>query len=134
MRKLRNSLLFVPFSLFLVIVLSGLTLPVHHVHPIELKQPIGESQRHSHDEAKPHQTGPSTYHEVHFVKLLSDDSFDASSRTDGISSFAHFIVAILPSTFELSTPTISPLQSPQFQRAERIPARDRCVLFCSFLI
>lgn len=134
MRKLRNSILFIPFSLFLAIVLLGLTLPVHHVHLIEYKQPNDETQNHGHDEAEPHQTGRSTYHEVHFVKLLSDDSFNASSRTDGISSIAHFIVVIVPSTIEFSTPTISSIQSPQFQRAHRLVARDKCVLFCSFLI
>ncbi len=123
-----------PFSLFLAVVLSGLTLPVHHVHPIEHKQPLGESQRHGNDEAKPHQTGLSTYHEIHFVKLLSDDSFNASRSIDGISSIAHFNIAIVPSTIDFSDATISSIQSSQFQRAEKIPAQDKCVLFRSFLI
>ncbi len=134
MRKLRSNILFIPFSVFLAVVLSGLTLPIHHVHAIEHKQPLGETQRHGHEEAEPHQTSPSTYHEIHFVKLLSEDSFNASSPTDGISSIAHFNIAIVPSTIDFSAPTISSIQSSPFQGAEKIPARDRCVLFCSFLI
>ena len=134
MRKLRNNILFIPFSLFLSVVLSGLTVAVHHTHPIEYKQRSSETDSHNHDQAKLNRTGPSTYHEVHFVKLLSDDSFNTSSRTEGISSIAHFIVAILPRTIKFSTPIISSIQSPQYQSSDAFPARDKCVLFCSFLI
>ncbi len=134
MRRLRNTILFIPFSLFLAVIVSGLTLPVHHIHLIEYKQPLGKAHSHNHHEAEANQTNPSTYHEIHFVKLLSDDSFNASSHTDGISPIGHFMAAISPSTIEFPTPIISSHQSPQFQRAERIPARDKCVLFCSFLI
>jgi len=133
MQKLRTKILFIPFSLFLAVVLSGLTLPIHHVHPIEYKQPLGETQSHRHDEAESNQTDPSTYHEVHFVKLLSDDSFNASSRADGISPLVH-LATILPSTIEFSIPTISSVLFTHFPMAERIPASDKCVLFCSFLI
>jgi hypothetical protein len=137
MSKARNHLLFIPTVFFLVVVLSGLTIPIHHIHSIEVAPSTSgnhHSDNHRHDAADAKSEAPSTYHEVHFVKLLSDDSFNALSRTAGISSIANSVVAILTSSIEFSALTISSIQSPQFQRSDTLPSGDKCVLFCSFLI
>ena len=134
MQDLRTNILFLPICLFLLMVLSGLSLQIHHVHPLEPAQPHDTAQRHGHDKAEPHQENPSTYHEVHYIKLLSDDSFNASSRNDGISPLARFFVAIVPTIIEFSYPTVSSSVSLLSQRHASLPARDTCALFCSYLI
>lgn len=134
MRSLRSNIFFLPICLFLLMVLSGLSIQIHHVHPLEPAQPRDTTQSHGHDENEPHQENPSTYHEVHYVKLLSDDSFNTSSRAGGISALVHFIVTIVPTIGEVSNPIASSSVSLLTQQHASLPAREKCALFCSYLI
>jgi hypothetical protein len=136
MSTIRNHKLFIPTLFFLVVVLSGLTLPVHHIHSIEVAPPISDdrhSDNHQHDAAETKNDAPSTYHEIHFVKLLSDDSFSASTCIDAFTWGIQF-VAILPGTVKLFDSPSSETLSFSLKDPSPPPSQDKCVLFCSFLI
>ena len=131
MRNLHTNICLIPVAIFLVVSLSGPTLVIHHDHPIEMA-PV-DSDGDKHDEAQAENNGPSTYHEVHFIKLLSEDSFNVSSCVEVVPT-THQLIAVLPFTLELSTSVLP--SAPLFSHKTNVhdPAGDKCVLFCSFLI
>ena len=135
MNKISNHIFFIPTLLFLVVVLSGMTIPIHHVHSIEVTPPISDehhSDNHGHDTAETTSDAPSTYHEVHFVKLLSDDSFNTSNHTDVTTRAIQFI-AIIPGKIAFLNSPSSDTLSFSLREPSPPPSQDKCVLFCSFL-
>lgn len=118
---------------FLLLALSGLTIPIHHEHSIE-RSPDPRAIQHSNNtKSVGVKTVPSTYHEIHLIKLGSSDSFDSSRKADHRAllktllrpAFDH--VEFSP-VYHLSS--IAILQT----NGTGPPSSDKCVLFCSFLI
>ena len=115
---------------FLLIAISGLTIAIHHEHPIG---DILTAHEHSQFDGLVVKTTPSTYHEVHFVKLLSGDSFNGSQKIECNTSLV-----------KLFTVHLDPLElSPVYHSASSAnidiketgpPSVDRNILNCSFLI
>lgn len=136
MNKISNHKLFIPTLLFLVVAISGLTLPIHHVHPIEVATPVSDdhhSDNHRHGESETTSDVPSTYHEVHFVKLLSNDNFSTSNRNDISIRVVQFLI-IIPGKIEFLDSPSSETISFSLKEPSPPPPQDKCVLFCSFLI
>jgi hypothetical protein len=117
----------------LLVGVSGVTFVIHHEHPIGTF--AEKHSAHSHDETATdkQESKPSTYHEVHFVKLGSDDNFTISPTTDCRVSLITLLVIHSPSFDSLSI-----LQSATFidiaAKETGPPSVDRCVLFCTFLV
>ena len=115
---------------FLLVAISGLTVAIHHEHTIgDLLDEHGQSQ---HDGLIV-KTTPSTYHEVHFVRLLSGDSFNGSQKIEFKTSLVKFFAV------HLDQLELSPAYHSSSLRNINIketgpPPVDKCVLFCSFLI
>src|SRR5206468_3540413 len=78
-------------------------------------------------------TTPHTYHEVHFIKLLSGDSFNGSQKIDFKNSFAKLFAVHLDSPEFASAHHTSTLANIDIKETGP-PSADKCVLFCSFLI
>lgn len=136
MSRISNHILFTPTLLFLVVVLSGMTLPIHHVHSIEVATPVSDdhhSDNHPHDETETKSDVPSTYHEVHFVKLLSDDNFSISKCIEAFSRVIQ-LMAIIPGKIAFIDSPSSETLSFSLKEPSLPPSQDKCVLFCSFLI
>ena len=137
MSKISDHIFFIPTLIFLVVVLSGLTLPIHHIHLIEVAPPSSgnhPSDNHRHDDAAETKSNtPSTYHEVHFVTLLSDDSFSALNRTDAFAQAVQ-VMAILPNSVEFLASPSSEVPLISLKEPSSSPSQDKYVLFCSFLI
>ena len=129
MRKLTQNIIVLPVILFLIVALSAPALVIHHVHHIE------ESEPSSHDYATTGKTVnvPTTYHETHIVTLLSGDSFNFSARNNVVPSLHTFIatLVVLPVLSRALSP--SHITSVHSRTPSRF-SRDKCVLFCSFLI
>lgn len=133
MIEFKHNILAALFVAFHVVALSGLTLPIHHTHPIE-KSPDGVVV-HDETNAKTHSVtnAPSTYHEMHFVKFLSGDSFKNTKQIDFKTSFQK-LGFIQVDEFQLSPFVhLSPLANKNLHDTGP-PSVDKCVLFCSFLI
>jgi hypothetical protein len=113
----------------LLVGVSGITFVIQHDHPID--DSAIKHTGHSHD--KHQQNKPTTYHEVHFVKLGSDDNFTNLSVTTGSTS--HVVLFVIhPESFD-SFPTLhSAGISNNALEETRPPSRDKCILFSSFLI
>jgi hypothetical protein len=117
----------------LLVGVSGVTFVIHHEHPIGTY--AEKHTAHSHDETatENQQSKPSTYHEVHFVKLGSDDNFTSSSSTDCRIPLVSLIINHANSIDSPST-----LHSAAFiniaAKETGPPSVDRCVLFCAFLV
>lgn len=115
---------------FLLLAISGLTIAIHHEHRIGDMVP--DHGRRQHDEIVV-KTTPSTYHEIHFVKLLSGDSFNnlqkIEFRTSLVKLFAVHgdLLVLSPIHHSTSLANID-------RRETGPPSVDTCVLFCSFLI
>ncbi|MEW5800446.1 MAG: hypothetical protein AB1728_15735 [Bacteroidota bacterium] len=119
---------------FLLIAVSGFTFVVQHEHPINAATKERTEHPHSEEADEHQQNTPSTYHEIHFVKFSSGDQFNTSPPTDiRFSSFVTLFV-IQPDLFD----SFSNLHSTSLINAAnwetRPPSRDKCALFCSFLI
>jgi hypothetical protein len=115
---------------FLLLAISGLTIAIHHEHLV-----VGMLTEHGHE----HHDGiavrntPSTYHEIHFVKLLSGDSFSGSQKIEYKNSPTKLFV-VYSNLFELPKIQHSTSFAPIDIKETSPPSRDKCVLFCSFLI
>ena len=130
MRKVTRKIIAVPVVLFLIAVLAAPMLTIHHVHRIE----TSEHADHISAEGSQGVTGvPQTYHETHFVTLLSGDSFNSSTRSNGMQSL-HDLIATLP-VFRISssTPSLSLIASADIRPLSQLSG-DKCVLFRSLLI
>lgn len=115
---------------FLLLAISGLTIAIHHEHPIgDILAEHGHSQ---HDGLVVKAT-PSTYHEVHFVKLLSGDSFNGSQKIEFKTSLVK-LFAVHLDPLELSPVHHSTSLASIDIKETGPPSVDKCVLFCSFLI
>ena len=101
-------------------------LPVHHIHAGEFDHPSAEAQQHGDgDNVK-----SSTSHDVHFLKLLSNDSFNSLYRQGDVPLVAHLSGAEPPEPIALHVRAIA------LERAVASVARvgDAHALFCVFLI
>ena len=115
---------------FLLLALSGLTIAVHHEHAIGN---ITAEHEHGQPDGLVVKTSPQTYHEVHFVRLLSGDSFSGSQKLEFKKSLINLFAVHLHSS-----------EFPSFYHSTSLvnidiketgpPSVDKCVLFCSFLI
>lgn len=117
----------------LLLSLSGITIAVHHDHPIETSSPKQTQRPDGKQASENQQCKPSTYHEVHFLKLGSDDEFTISPPAERAASLT--VCSVIPvAAFD----SFSALQSAAFihtsEKETPLCSRDRCALFCSFLI
>ena len=115
---------------FLLLAISGLTITIHHEHPIG---DILAKHGHSHSDEPAAKTTPSTYHEVHFVKLLSGDSFNSSQKTEIKTSLVK-LFAVHPAPLELSLVYHLTSSANIDIKETGPPSVDRYILNCSFLI
>ena len=118
---------------FLLLALSGITIAIHHDHPIE-RAPDPDAAHHANNVAGwKIRNVPSTYHEVHFIKLSSSDSFYPSPKTSFQASWKNLgpieldLIASSPAYRLSSLANLEP-------KGTDPPPADKCVLFCSFLI
>ena len=115
---------------FLLLATSGLTITIHHEHPIE---DILIKHGHSHSEESAAKTTSSTYQEIHFVKLLSGDSFNGSQKIELKTSLVKlFAVHLVPLELSLVFHAAS-LTNIDIKETSP-PSVDRYTLNCSFLI
>jgi hypothetical protein len=115
---------------FLLFSVSGFTIAIHHEHVIgnNLAEHV-----HNHDGGPVVNPTPSTFHEIHFVKLLSGDSFNGSTKIELKTSLVElFTIHLDRGEYSPIHPSIS-LASTDVKETGS-PSVDRCVLFCSFLI
>ena len=115
---------------FLLLAISGLTIAIHHEHPI--RNLLAEHGQSQHDGLVV-KTTPSTYHEVHFVKLLSGDSFNGSQKI-AFKTFQVKLFAVHLDPLKLSPVHHSPSLAIINIRETGPPWVDKCVLLCRFLI
>ena len=115
---------------FLLLAVSGLTIAIHHEHLIE---GLFTENGHSQPNGLVVKTTPSTYNEVHFVKLLSGDSFHGSQKVE-FKTFLVKIFAVHLDHLELSPAYHSSSLANINIKETGPPSVDKCVLFCSFLI
>jgi hypothetical protein len=116
---------------FLILAISGLTIVVHHDHPIE----SGSISSGDQNEAarQPHTNDQETFHEVHILTFVSGDQFVGHQNIDAgnlfhagrlfseNSSFLYLFIQLY-STVRLTSESAIP------------PSRDKYALFCSLLI
>ena len=118
---------------FLLLALSGITIAIHHDHPIE-RAPDPDAVHHTNTVADGKiQNVPSTYHEVHFIKLSSSDSFHPSPKTSFQASWKNLGPMELHPNASSPAYRLSSLATIEPKGSDPPPA-DKCVLFCSFLI
>ena len=115
---------------FLLIAISGLTIAIHHEHA--LGNDLAERE-HGPSDGLVVKTTPHTYHEVHILKLFSGDSFNGCPKMEFKQCLTKLFVGQLEpsalSSIHQST-TIAGIDI----KETGPPSRDKCVLFCRFLI
>lgn len=118
---------------FLLLALSGMTITIHHDHPIE-RAPDPSAVHHSNNVGDVGiQNVPSTYHEVHFIKLSSGDSFGPSPTTHLKASLKNLGPVVLDH-IEFSPAYRSSSLTNIDTKETGPPSADKCVLLCRFLI
>lgn len=125
MRKLTQNIV----VLFLIVALSAPVLVIHHVHQIEASEPAG----HGNETSGQTLNAPVSYHETHVVTLLSGDSFNLSTHGDVMPSLHKFIAIVAVVPVLSGTTSLSDIASINIRPLSQL-SRDKCVLFCSFLI
>ena len=117
---------------FLLCAISGLTLTVHHEHHLDVEN---RSVAHDADQHDGHaiKTSGMTYHEIHFVKLLSGDDFDGTQKLQIKTSPTGLFAAYSNLCSSPSYCCSSSIQKRDLKDTGP-PSVDKCVLFCSFLI
>jgi hypothetical protein len=115
---------------FLLLAISGLTIAIHHEHPI-----VGMLSEHGHEQhdGLVVKNTPPTYHEIHFLKLLSGDSFNGTQKIELKSSLTK-LFAVHIEVLELHPIGYSTFLLNTDISGTGPPSVDRCVLNCSFLI
>lgn len=117
----------------LLLGLSGITIAVHHDHPIETSSPKQTQQPEGKQAGENQQSKPSTYHEVHFLKLGSDDEFTISPPAERVASLT--VRFVIPAAAFDSFPALRSAAVINTAEKETQPSSgDKCALFCSFLI
>ena len=115
---------------FLLFAISGLTITVHHEHSIGN---TGAQHEHRQPGGLVFKTTPKTYHEGHLIKLLSGDSFSGSQKLECKNSPIKLLTLQLDLRERSSKHHSTSLANIDI-RDTGPPSRDRCVLFCSFLV
>lgn len=130
MRKLTQNIVIVPIVLFLIGVLSAPMLTIHHVHLVETTE---HAEHHQSSAGLAITEVPATYHETHVVTFLSGDSFNASTSINVVPTLHKFIATLAVVPMMSSTLSTSHIASIDIRPLPQL-SRDKCVLFCSFLI
>ena len=115
---------------FLLLAISGLAITIHHEHSIG---DVLAEHGHSHSDGSAVKTAPSTYHEDHFVKLLSGDSFNGSQKIEFKTSLVK-LFAVYLDPLELSPVRYSASLANIDIKETGPPSGDRYILNCSLLI
>ncbi len=129
MRRLAQNNIVLPVTVFLIVALSAPALVIHHVHHIK----VGEPEGHESATAGPNVDAPATFHETHIVSLLSGDSFNFSTYKNVVPAPHEFIATLAVVPVFSSAVSPSHIVSNHLRTPSR-SSRDRCALFCSFLI
>ncbi|HWP83163.1 MAG TPA: hypothetical protein VNN76_10975 [Bacteroidota bacterium] len=117
----------------LLLSLSGITIVVHHDHPIETSSPKQTQEPDGKQASENQHSKPSTYHEVHFLKLGSDDEFTISPPAERAASLT--VCSVIPDAAFDSFPALRSAAVLHTAEKEAHPSSgDKCALFCSFLI
>ena len=118
---------------FLLLSVSGLTIAVEHEHAIEKSPDLLAVHPNSNPEGTGIESTPLTYHETHFLKLLSGDSFDGSQKMESKTSPVKFFAVHL--VFLELSPVYHSISLANIDIKETgPPSGDRYILNCSLLI
>lgn len=115
---------------FLLIAISGVSISIHHEHAIGQ---LSAEHEHGQHEGLGVSAASSTYHEIHVLTLLSNDSFNGSSKAEFKTPFAKLLDVPLD-LLEVSPIHHSTSLAYLDIKETGPPSVDKCVLFCSFLI